>query len=215
VKTLLFARNLQHATVDYLQHLAPDDRRNVIVITDQQDEFKVRGLRKVAFCFLDGWWLDWSPIAAYEAYNIWPKFFDATRVWEVHDTLRSSWARQEIGLEEGGYSQFERYEPEGTPTVSIRWRDSLFAHAFDYLIGQGGEGLPGLDDKKDSHNPVGGIVFSEIFDIEDPDSTYPLYADWFIRRNIRQPDIYIKEPKRDRDNISAALDCFRGVPAPL
>lgn len=55
--------------------------------------------------------------------------------------------------------------------------------------------IPGIDDKPGSKNPVGGIVFKEIFDTESPStSQFFVYADWFIRRNIRNVAAYSKEP---------------------
>jgi hypothetical protein len=116
-----------------------------------------------------------------------------------------------MGLGKGAGSRFHRYTPETGPLDGAKWYESLQARKFERLIEQGAEPLPGLDDKPNSHNPVGGVVFKEIFDIEDPDSAYPLYADWFIRKNIRTPEPYIKEPTRDRDSISAALDWLVGA----
>jgi hypothetical protein len=197
VKTLLFARNLPHATVDYLQHLDPADRRDVIVITSQRDEHRARGMYHVAFCFLDGWWLDWNPVDAYEAHELWPILYGADRVWEIDDVRRTEYARGKMGLPRREIVATQYLLPDEI-THDDRWILSEQRDRFAILKGvPGTDSLPGLDDKPGSKNPLGGVVFSEIFDIEDPDSTYPLYADWFIRTHNRDVALY-REAERER-----------------
>lgn len=207
---------MHHAqAMHFMREISPEKRREFIVLTGDASLHRMQGAHVDRAVFLDEWYRGWKPQVAQDIHAM-LYVLGVTDVWERLDTLRQNRAREAFDLGLTGESEWVCFHlPSIDPPVERYWSTARYRkfHGMlktDAWCGAGTaprlSALPGLDDKPNSHNPVGGIVFTEIFDIEDPDGVYPLYADWFIRRNIRHPEPYIKEHTRDRDNISAALD---------
>ncbi|WP_020142341.1 hypothetical protein [Terracoccus sp. 273MFTsu3.1] len=216
MKALLFA--MHHAqAMHFMREISPEQRREFIVLTGDASLHRAQGFRVNRALFLDDWFRGWKPQVAQDIHAM-LYVMGVTDVWERLDTLRQNRAREAFDLGLTGESEWVCFHiPSIDPPVERYWSTARSRKFHGMLQADKGRAalnaLPGLDDKKGSKNPVGGIVFKEILDIDSPDSTFAFYADWYIRRNIRTPEPYLKEIKRD--NISAALDWFRPAPSSL
>lgn len=144
-KYAVFARDHRTAVVDFFkpQDLNPREHR---IITSSSDLHYLFGARDVTFVFLEGWYRNWRPIYAMEAWFVQYQGYAKDYRVEQSEVLRRNYARAQYGLpavyEPDFYAMSHLSDPVERVRVSVP------------RLREGQSLLPGLDDKKRTVRPV-------------------------------------------------------------